>query len=248
MDDAMVLDQAGKDALAMAGQALGLLVRLLDREADAALIAGLKDAQAGAMFAEMMPVGQGREAGLAMQAALDGLPDAPDAATLDILAADFADCFLTHGYRLSPNGSVWMTIERLERQQPMFDVRDWYAHYGLEAPDWRIRADDHLVHELQFVQFLLAEATPVAALDAARFLDRHVLPWVPEYGRQMAARCATPLLAATGAVMADFLPLLRDLLADLTGAAPDVAALPADQPLAKAPDQQMYIPGAEPSW
>ncbi|MFV0382707.1 TorD/DmsD family molecular chaperone [Paracoccus sp. (in: a-proteobacteria)] len=242
------LNDQGRAALTMAADALGLLIRLLDREADTPLIAGLKAAGAGRMFAEMLPVGGGHESGMALQEALDLLPDPPDPAVLDILAADFADCFLTHGYRLAPSGSVWMTEERLERQEPMFEVRDWYAHYGLTAPDWRLRADDHLVHELQFVQHLLAQAQPVAALDAARFMDRHVLPWVPEFGRRMAQRCATPLLATTGALMADLLPALRDLLTELTGEAPDIAPLPGDRPYPQAPDRDLYIPGAAPGW
>lgn len=242
------LEEEGRDALGVAAQSLGLLIRLVDREADAALIAGLKQAAAGDMFAELLPVGQGRESALALQEALDALSETPDETVLDDLAADFADCFLTHGYRLSPNGSVWMTEERLERQEPMFEVRGWYEHYGLEAPDWRKRADDHLVHLLQFVQHLLEKAEAVPALDAARFMDRHVLPWVPEYGRRMAQRCQTQLLASAGALLADYLPVLRDLLTELTGEQPRIAPLPADRKNPKAPDQTLYIPGTAPSW
>ena len=242
------IDAEGAAAMRAAGEALSVLIRLLDREADAALIDGLRTAEAGAMFAELLPVGGGREAGEALQAALDALPAAAGPEVTDILAADYADCFLTHGYRLSPHGSVWLTEERLERQQPMFDVREWYEHYGLSAPDWRLRSDDHLVHELQFVQHLLTRATPDSALDAAVFLDRHLLPWAPEYGRQMQARCETPLLRATGAVLEHLPRAVRDLLAELTGVAVDIAPLPGDKPHAKAPEQQMYIPGAQPSW
>lgn len=184
-EDMTMLDGATGDALSVASEGLAILIRLLDREADAELIAGLKHIRAGDLFAETLPVGAGREAGLEFQAALDALPDNPDRAVLDDLAADYADAFLTHGYRLSPSGSVWMTEERLERQEPMFAVREWYEHYGLASPDWRIRADDHMVHELQFVLHLIEGGTAVSTVDAAHFLDRHVLPWVPEYGRRM---------------------------------------------------------------
>ncbi|WBU54208.1 molecular chaperone [Paracoccus sp. SCSIO 75233] len=241
-------DQEAVEALGVGAQALGLLIRLLDREPDAELLSALKEMRAGDFYAELLPVGRGHEAGLALQSALDSLPDAPDQQVLDLLAADFADCFLTHGYRLSPNGSVWMMEERLERQLPMFEVREWYAHYGLEVPDWRIRSDDHLVHQLQFVQHLMELSEQVALVDAAHFMDRHVLPWAPEMGRRMAQRCATPLYAATGALVADLLPVLRELLAELTGVAISIAPLPGDKPHPKAPERELYIPGAAPSW
>lgn len=240
------LDDGGRAALAGAADALALLIRLADREADADLITGLQAAQAGDMLAEMLPAGLASDAGRALQAALNDLDTAPG--TLDRLAADYADCFLNHGYRLSPHGSVWLTEERLERQQPMFDVRDWYGHYALAAPDWRVRPDDHLVHELQFVHHLLTLSTPDAAWDAAVFLDLHVLNWVPEYGAQMIERCETPYLQAVGALLATMPRALRDLLTDLTGVAVNIAPRPGDQPLTKAPEQQMYIPGAQPSW
>lgn len=242
------LEQSEQMALSVAADGLAILIRLLDREVSADLIAEMKRADAGAMFAEIAPVGQGREAGEALQAALDALPDRPDTPTLDDLAADFADCFLTHAYRLSPSGSVWMTEERLERQEPMFAVREWYEHYGLSAPDWRIRADDHLVHELQFVHHLLTLGNRVAAVDAAHFMDLHLLPWVPEFGRRMHDRCATRLLGATGGLLATYPLAIRELLAELTGEEPRIAPLPADKPHPKAPERELYIPGVSASW
>lgn len=247
-DDLRPLSDSAAEALSVAGDGLAILIRLFDREPDADLIAGLKEAEAGVFFAGLMPVGQGHEEAQAFQAALDALPPAPDDETLDDLAADYADCFLTHGYRLSPNGSVWLTEERLERQEPMFAVREWYAHYGLEVPDWRIRADDHLVHELQFVQHLLALGEAVTAVDAANFMDRHVLPWVPEFGTRMQARCQTRLLSATGGLLSSYLLVLRALLAELTGVAVAVAPLPSDKPNPKAPQQELYMPGTSESW
>lgn len=234
------------EALGAAAEGLALLVRLLDREADAELIAGLRRIDAPGFFSALMPVGQGQDAADGLATALGLLPDPVDQETLDRMAADFADCFLTHGYRISPSASVWMTIESLERQQPMFDVRDWYAHYGISVPDWRKRADDHLVHLLQFVQTLAEMTDPVAAMDAAHFMDRHVLPWVPEYGRIMAVRCATPFMQAVGALLATYPDALRDLLEAVTGIARDIAPLP--QEAKQDPDEAVYIPGAAPSW
>lgn len=49
-------------------------------------------------------------------------------------------------------------------------------------------------------------------------------------------------------MLADFLTELRALLTELTGIEPDIAPLPGDKPNPKAPEQELYIPGVEPSW
>ncbi len=244
------LDAATLHALGAAREALAILIRLHDREADAALITGLKAIQLGTLFAALLPSRKGRQAAGLLQAGLDALPEAPDAAILDLLAVDYAEIYLTNGHRIAPNASVWLTEEGLERQEPMFEVREWYAHYGITVPDWRIRADDHVVHELQFVEFLLGLETPVALRDAARFLDQCVLPWVPEMGARMAARADTQLYAATGMITAELLLALRAKLAAITGEAPHprplspTVAAKTGQALAEGP----YMPGLGESW
>lgn len=239
-----------RGTLDTAAEALGLLIRLFDREADSDLMCGLRAIQAPDMFEALLPSPEGRAGAQVLRVALSGLPEQVPARALDALAADYADVFLTHGYRLAPNASVWLTEEGLERQEPMFEVREWYAHYGITVPDWRIRADDHVVHELQFVEFLLGLETPVALRDAARFLDQCVLPWVPEMGARMAARADTQLYAATGMITAELLLALRAKLAAITGEAPHprplspTVAAKTGQALAEGP----YMPGLGESW
>lgn len=238
--------EAARGTLIAASEALGLLIRLLDREADAALLTGLRAIQAPDLFAALLPEAEGQTGAKVLRLALDDLPEAPADADLDALAADYADIFLTHGYRIAPNASVWLTEEKLERQGPMFEVRDWYAHYGITVPDWRKRADDHIVHELQFLGLLLDLGTETALQDAAHFLDQHLLPWVPEFSRRMAARARMPLYAATGLICAAYLEALRDRLEALTGLPrrprpPLRSAIPDPEP---AP----FVPGAAESW
>lgn len=138
---------------------LGLVARLHDREVDKDLLAALRGAELDRVL-RVLPEPEDAEGGIsAFLAALDDLGTDPDRATLDELAADFADIYLTHGYRASPNGSVWMTEDHLERQVPMFEIRDWYNHYGIEVPNWRIRSDDNIVHVLQFAQHVVGLGT-----------------------------------------------------------------------------------------
>lgn len=236
-----------RGTLDTAAEALGLLIRLFDREADSDLLCGLRAIQAPDMFEALLPSPEGRAGAQVLRVALSGLPEQVPARALDALAADYADVFLTHGYRLAPNASVWLTEEKLERQGPMFEVRDWYAHYGVSVPDWRKRADDHIVHELQFLGLLLNLGTEAGMADAAHFLDAHLLPWVPEFGRRMALRVAEPLYAAAGLLCAAYLEALRDELEDLTGLArqPRKSVPVSSQPEAEAAP---FVPGAAESW
>lgn len=231
-----------------ARQILALVIRLHDREVDNALLVGLRAIDAERFFGAVLS-----DAGVAQAfgKALAALPEPADTAILDQLAAEYADVYLTHSYRLAPTGSVWLTEEKLERQEPMFAVREWFEHYDLTVPDWRLRSDDHIVHELQFVEHLLALGTNVAARDAARFLDHHVLVWVPQFCARMAERCQQPLLVATARLTSQYLEVLRDLLQDLTGEArwqPGETDKPDRYSLSELTEDIAYMPGVAESW
>lgn len=171
----------------------------------------------------------------------------------DEIAVDHANIYLLYTYRAAPSESPWRNPEGLERQSPMFDVAEWYRRHGLAAEDRQKRPDDHLVVELQFLAWLIDPRTGPAALDeAAAFLDRHLLAWVPQFCDRVASRCATPYFAGIALITAAYLDELRDQLAQLGGLARPVAAVedaakPADQ---KAASELVtrYVPGAAPSW
>lgn len=231
-----------------ARQILALMIRLHDREVDNDLLAGLRGINAELFFgAVLTDPKMGQDFGKALAA----LPEPADAARLDQLASEYADVYLTHSYRLAPTGSVWLTQESLERQEPMFAVREWFDHYGISVPNWRVRSDDHIVHELQFVEHLLGLGTETAARDAARFLDRHVLVWVPQFCARMAERCREPLLIAGARLTAHYLEALRDLLQELTG---ETRWLPAEKDkiipysLSELAEDIAYVPGVAESW
>lgn len=115
------------------------------------------------------------------------------AASADELAADYAAIYLTHALRASPHESVWRDDDHLMLQGPTFAVRDFYRRHGVQVPDWRARADDHLVHELEFTALLLERGD---AREAARFLKTHLLAWLPDFAARVAQRAATPFYAA----------------------------------------------------
>ena len=148
------------------------------------------------------------------------LADTPtDKAAIDEIAADFAAIYLTHAHRVSPAESPWIDPEGLTSQEPMFAMRDWYRHYGLEVADWRMRPDDHMVNQLVFVAHLLESSNPHAAADAARFLDGHLLRWLPAFAEGVLARCWTPYWAGLARLTDVWLDSLRETLAETTGVA-----------------------------
>ena len=141
-------------------------------------------------------------------------------ADLDELAADFASIYLNHGYGASPYESVWLDEDGLAMQQPMFDVRESYARHGLSAPDWRKRADDHVVFQLQFIATMLEAEDGIGLPHVVRFLDKHTLRWMPDFATRVGQRAATPFYAGLAMLTATYLDELRDVLA-LANAAVD---------------------------
>lgn len=203
---------------------LRLLAALHDREPTAALLSELRRAPFASQLGLVLESEGSRQALAAFDGALAELTDNIDRALVDELAAGYADIYLTHHLRASPLESVWLDEDHLVRQEPMFQVRKWYRHYGLGAADWRNRPDDHLVLELQFLAELAAlEAAPAALGDAARFLDEHPLKWIGAFAERVAAKGGHDYFAALTLLTTGYLHELRVRLADFTGVELSVA-------------------------
>ncbi len=164
----------------------------------------------------------------------------------ELLAVEYADFYLTFGKRVAPNESYWLTEDHIERQDPMFVVRDWYAHYGLQARNWRMLADDHLVSELSFVAALLKDGREHALLDAGRFLDKHLLLWSHDFFAGVASRADTRFYAGLAVVSEVLLQTIRDTLAELTGESR--IAVPLAKIASVEDDETTFAPGAAPGW
>jgi TorA maturation chaperone TorD len=196
----------------------------------------------------------GEESGRAlafMREALAALSVPLTVTVRDELAADYAAIYLTYAYHASPYESVWLDQENLAMQAPMFQVREFYRLLDLVAADWRTRPDDHLVLELQFLAALFQDKHPQALAEAARFLDTHLLRWLPLFGNRVAARCATPFYAGAARLTAAYCDELRDLLAEVLGeprpSGEEVEASMRPRHVAEAAPVT-FFPGLAPSW
>lgn len=158
-----------------------------------------------------------------MQDAVSILPEMPDAAFMDNLAADYASIYLTGSLDVSPFESFWVSDEHLLCQEAMFDMRKLYAAKGLTVPDWRHRPDDHLVYELQFLSKHLewladgmgnnnVVATRNEWRSLAMLLDHHLLRWLPDFSSRVAQRCDTAFYGALALLTAVWCEQLRELV------------------------------------
>ncbi len=230
---------------------LRFLASLHDRELDAGLWAILRQAPVQERLALELDDEEGRAALSLMDNALTA--GSGDPVAMDFLAAEFASIYLTNAYRASPDESVWIDPEGLERQEPMFDVRRWYEHYGLKAENWRMRSDDHLVLQLFFIAHLIALTEHPAALnDAARFMDRHLLRWVRHFAATVHHRTNSEFYAGLALTTAIYVRRLRKALVVFANeplVEPEPIEAEKQRHLREAyEDSCAYVPGMSESW
>lgn len=240
----------------LAAADLEILATLHDREIDPSMLARIEAAGFPENLA-LCPQSPRAEAAVRLlRQSLDELHDDPAPARFDAIAADFAAIYLNHSLRAAPMESVWRDDEQLAMQGPMFEVRAWMARHGLAVANWRLRPDDHLVHELLFLAHLLrGESSEAAFAEAADFLDRHLLLWIEDFANRVATRCATGIYAGLNLLTAFYVGELRDLLGMLLDAPrPTREAMEAriarEQAASAAPPAapMRYMPGVGPSW
>jgi len=240
-----------RDFRAAAAEDLADLAALHDREVDAAALDRLRAAADLGLLRLRLVNERSRDALYLLDEALRGLPAEIGGALLDDLAADYADIYLNYGLRAAPNESVWLDEDNLAMQAPMFEVRALYQRHGLQVPDWRRRADDHLVHELQFLAYLLDPDNGDTLGEAAAFLDEHLLLWLPDFSARVAQRSATPFYAGVAAVTAAYLDELRELLERVLGQ-PRTPREEVEERRRRAresePAPAAFVPGSAPTW
>jgi len=234
---------------------IGLLASLHDCELTAQVAEAARAYSIAEQLALTLASPTGRDAVAAFDEALKELPATLDAEVIDELAAQYADVYLRHTYRVAPSESVWLTEDGLERQEPMFKAERWYRRHNLKVDDWAQRPADHLVIELRFLAYLASQAKDKDDLiDIARFLDEHPLRWLGRFATTLAKYHGPPLYRALADLTAPYLDEARQYLTDITGLPRPVAQLDPTRPKAAPektcadPDERPYMPGIAPSW
>ncbi len=236
-----------------AAQDLGMFAVLHDAEPDADLIHRLKDSEFPQHLGLVLGSRRAQEAAQLLAGEIQRLPDPVDQQTLDGLAVDYANIYLINTVRAAPCESVWFDDEGLACQRQMFQVRERYREHGLAAANWRVRPDDHLVIQLQFIAYLLDPVRSGDTLaEAARFMDEHLLRWLMRFAERVATRCGTPYFAGLAMLTAAYCEELRDTLARMLGEARpsqreiDARMRPRREVIPPVPLK--YMPGLGPGW
>ncbi len=253
-------------------QDLQQIAALHDKEADADLISALKDVNFPYNLGMLIACQEDDktdektkgifEPQRFVEAALHELPEELDQTTLDQLAVDYADIYLNHSLHASPFESVWLDEDHLIQQEPMFQIREWFKRYGLKTENWRIRSEDHLVLQLQFIATLLDPQADISSKiskipqlkrmqDATMFMDEHLLLWIEDFCRLVSQRCSTDFYASIAILTNAYIQELRDTLAEITAIKRPTAEeieekRRTNQPVVEEPVS--FIPGVAESW
>jgi TorA maturation chaperone TorD len=228
------------------------LALLHDRELDRERILAMKEDGYSDLFGLKLESSKGKEAVALFRRGLTDIPKTLDQASLDILAAEYADIYLNNSFSASPCESVWIDEDQLMMQEPMFQIRNTYTRHGLAVPDWRTRTDDHLVYQLQFISYLMVQDSEQGLREVAKFMDEHILRWIGDFTERLTRRCATRFYAGLAQLTAAYLDELRDILVQLTGesrpSAEEVATRMRPKLSIAAEEPGPFVPGAAPSW
>jgi TorA maturation chaperone TorD len=238
---------------AAVAQDLSMFAVLHDAEPNAGLIHRLKTSRFPADLGLILGSPRAREAARILAAEIRRFPDPVDTQTLDELAVDYANIYLINTLRAAPCESVWFDDEGLACQSQMFQVRECYLEHGLAAANWRVRPDDHLVIQLQFIAFLFDPARSGDTLgELVKFMDEHLLRWLMRFAERVATRCDRPYFAGLAMLTAAYCDELRELLARILGEPRpsqkeiDARMRPKREVIPAVPLK--YMPGLGPGW
>lgn len=250
MDGSMPDDPLGQFCEAAAADLL-TLASLHHAEADNALISSLTAKAFPESLGLRLFKQDGRDAMDFMRKAVAEFEPPLDQARRDELAVDYAAIYLNHDYSASPFESVWLDEDKLVMQAPMFQVREIYKKHGLGVADWRIRSEDHLVVELQFLAWLMLDTRETNLGEAAAFMDEHLMRWLPAFAGRVTRRCATPFYAGAAWLTSSYCDEFRDMLAGILGeprpSREEIETRMRPRQLAQ-PVPVKFVPGAAPSW
>ena len=227
-----------------------MIAHLHDREPGLAIIEALQQCPFHQQLGLLLTSDAALAALSAFELAVGQLPKPANQLAIDELAAGYADVYLRHTYRAAPTESVWLTEDGLERQAPMFLIRDFYRKHNLVVTDWANRPDDHIVLQMRFLAHLFANAeTPDDVAAAAGFLDAHLLRWVKRHAIRLVQADAPDFYTALSLLTACYAEEVRDHLTAITGIErPRMAPEPTHAEKARAEAAMPYIPGVAPSW
>lgn len=178
-------------------------------------------------FAEF-PVTLDAEADAARQRVAASCPQL----TLQALADDFHQLYIGYGAMQAP---PWESVYRNE-EHTLFDihtlqVRETYARHGMEFIHKNKMPEDSISIELEFMKTLTdrlltalekgdGRAERILLNEQLKFLQEHLLVWVPEFVALSEKHAQTPFYGNLGGVLLGFLRWDQEVLRELVALFP----------------------------
>jgi TorA maturation chaperone TorD len=226
--NAQALARAGELAavLEARGFAYGLLSRAFLTEPTPELIRSLTESDAASLFPYADEPGPIQQGAAELTAYLTG-PDSATPEGHDRLLWDYTRLFIGPARLPAPPfESVYRSADRLLFQMETAQVRQAYREYGLSSAKAGNEPDDHIGLELQFLCETCRYAAEAGAAgdltglervlqDQERFLDEHLLQWAGDFAADVAANAQAGFYRAMAHLLLGFLPVDRQLLAEL---------------------------------
>lgn len=189
-----------------------------------------------------------------MDVLVSQLSKTSDTSVLDLLAVEYAAIYLNYTYRASPLESVWMDDESLTYQDAMFNIRKIYQKHGLMVENWRLRSEDHLVCQIEFIaKMLRTEGLNEESLrEIATFYDEHLFRWFRQFRETVSTRCENEFYGLAARLTEVYLEALRDCIAVIIEDERPTCEQVEAKLAGRDPDAMTYelkfVPGHSPSW
>ena len=101
-------------------------------------------------------------------------------------------------------------------EQPLAKLRDDLAHMGLERQEGVCEPEDHAAGLCDVMSIINTEGE-VVALDAQRqFFERHMLPWMPKFFRDLQQAKSASFYRAVGQLGEQFIDVEKEFLGEAT--------------------------------
>ena len=129
---------------------------------------------------------------------------------------DFTQLFVgPYALPAPPWESVYRSNEHLLYQDTAFEVRKEYLKYNFIPKNYPHEADDHIGFELDFMLQLSTDESKDALDDSRRFLEEHLIKWIPDFSRDIQKHALTEFYRGAAVILKGFISEDLNLLNEL---------------------------------
>lgn len=226
MAERLIGTQELSAALEARGYAYRLLIHAFAAEPTTESVKYLRESGVLGVFPFRQENEQIRQGALRAEGCLTG-PDGGSGHGIDRLRWDFTRLFVGPDRLPAPPWeSAYRDEDRLLFTEDTLAVRAAYLRQGLRVANFQREADDHISLELAFMYETCRSAAEAAErgetesfrtvlAEQSRFLDEHLLRWVPAFSTDVVRHAETDFYRGMAQILDTYVKMDRRLLAEL---------------------------------